>query len=262
MSDSIRCAILVGALLVAISNISVAQVLQGEVDYKTLIPIITLNQGKVSHVGVEVGDRVSSDEVLIEFDSTTEKAKVRIRQSVVDQLKIEVSSISDKFDRQQEMFDRGSLSLLAYDETENALKTANARLNAAQAELTIAENELERTKLVAPIDAVVVERNIHPGMNVIPELQTRPLMLLTGFGSFIVRLNLEFESWNSLRNSDGSAKITIDGKMFSSGLNESIFKSIPRSSESENSFDYIVEISFHDESNTISPGRIATVEIE
>ena len=37
------------------------------------------------------------------------------------------------------MFDRGSLSLLAYDETENALKTANARLKAAQAELTIAE---------------------------------------------------------------------------------------------------------------------------
>ena len=64
MSDSIRCSILVGALLAAISNISVAQILQGEVDYKTLIPIITLNQGKVSHVSVDVGDRVSPGEVL------------------------------------------------------------------------------------------------------------------------------------------------------------------------------------------------------
>ena len=262
MSHSIRCSIIVGILLAAISNLSVAQVLQGEIDYKSLIPIIALNKGEVARVNVDVGDRVSPGDVLIEFDSTTEKANMRIHQSAVDQLKIEVGSISDKFDRQQEMFDRGSLSLLAYEETENALKAANARLIAAQAKLSIAEYQMKRTKLVVPIDAVVVERNIHPGMNVIPELQTQPLMILTGFGSFIVRLNLEFESWNSLRKSDGSAKINIDGKTFTSGLNESVFKPVPRSSQSENSFDYIVEISFRDESNTIFPGRVATVEIE
>ena len=253
---------MVGILLAMISNLSVAQLMQGEIDYKLLIPIIALNKGEIARVNVDVGDRVSPDEVLIEFDSTTEKANLIIHQSAVDQLKIEVGSISDKFDRQQEMFDRGSLSLLAYEETENALKAANARLSAAQAKLSIAEHQIKRTKLVSPVDAVVVERNIHPGMNVIPELQTQPLMILTGFGSFIVRLNLEFESWNSLRNHDGSVKINIDGKTFSSGLNESIFKQVPRSSRPEDSFGYILEISFHDESNKISPGRIATVEIE
>lgn len=255
MSGLVRHFLLISVILIAPTSISFAEEMQGVISYRTYIAVITLDEGLVTGVHANVGDRVSSGDALIEFDTTIHKARVTARQSVVDRLRIEVDSLADKFARQQEMFDRGSLSLLAYEETENALKTAEARLEAAQAKLSVAQHLLERTKLLAPINAVVLSRNIHPGMNVVPELQTEPLMVLASDGNFIVKLSMDFDSWLGLKNSKVPVEIDVNGKKFSPVPADSVFYPAP----SESGTVFMAELNIRDDSGDVVPGTIATV---
>ncbi len=258
MLGIIRRLLLFSVILIAPMSISFAEEMRGVITYKTFIAVITIDEGVVSGVHANVGDRVSSGEVLIEFDTTIHKARVTARQTVVDRLRIEADSLTDKFERQQEMFDRGSLSLLAYEETENALNTVKARLKAAKAELSVAQHLLERTKLLAPINAVVLSRNIHPGMNVVPELQTEPLMVLASDGNFIVKLSMDVDSWSGLKNSTVSAEVDVNGEKFSPDMAGSAFYPVA----SENGAEFIVELNIRDDSGVVVPGTVATVIIQ
>ncbi len=258
MLGLIRHLLLVSVILITPMSISFAEEMRGVITYKTFIAIITLDEGVVTGVYANVGDRVSSGNPLIEFDTTIHKARVTARQSAVDRLRIEVDSLADKFDRQQEMFDRGSLSLLAYEETENALITAKTRLKAAQAKLSVAQHLLERTKLLAPINAVVLSRNIHPGMNVVPELQSEPLMVLASDGNFVVKLSMDVDTWLGLKNSTVSAEVDVNGEKFSPNFAGSAFYSVV----SENGAEFIAELNIRDDSGIVVPGTVATVIVQ
>ena len=258
MSGFIRRLALIGAMLIVPMNISFAEEMQGEIFYKTLVAVITLDEGAVTSVHANVGDRVSSGDALIEFDTTIPKARVTARQSVVDRLKLEADSLADKFDRQQDMFERGSLSLLAYEETENALNSAKARLKAAQAKLSVAQHLLKRTKLVAPIDAIVLSRNIHPGMNVVPQLQTEPLMILASDGSYVVTLSMDFDRWVGLKNATNSVEVDVNGRKISPVLADSVFYPTTSGSGTE----FIAELDVRDDSGVVVPGMIATVKFK
>ena len=256
MSVTKKCLIAFGIALMAITNLSFAQALEGEIDYKTLIPIYSLHKGAVVDVPVDVGERVSANDILTEFDSTIARERLNILQSRNSQIEIEVRSLSDKFDRQQEMFDRGSLSLLKYEEAENELKTAEARLSAAQSKIAIAKHRVERATLRAPVDAIVVERNVHAGMNVLPKVQTEPLLVLAEYGNYVVRLQLDLENWLELKNTS-SVNVSVNGKVIGVDLAGSVF----RSEKSGNERVFIVELNFREESGEFYPGQSASIEL-
>ena len=112
------------ASLFLVSQTAVAETLDGRISFQSVIEINSIVRGTVSQVNSNVGDRVTSGEILIELDSTRQKAMVRIATNQVAKMRIEVDDADAKFTRQQDMYDRGSLSLLLYEESENALKKA------------------------------------------------------------------------------------------------------------------------------------------
>ena len=246
-----------GIVLMAIANLSFAQVLEGEIDYKTLIPVYSLHKGSVVEVSAKVGDVVSANDILVEFDSTIARERLNILASRNSQIEIKVRSLSDNFDRQQEMFDRGSLSLLKYEEAENELKTAEARLSASQSKIAIAKHRIEQASLRSPTDAIIVERNVHQGMNVLPKVHTEPLMVLAEHGSFVVRLQLDLENWLKLKNTSSPVSVSVNGKVISVDMAASVFRSEKSSGERV----FIAELNFRDESGEVFPGQSATIDL-
>ena len=124
------------ASLFLVSQTAVAETLDGRISFQSVIEINSIVRGTVSQVNSNVGDRVTSGDILIELDSTRQKAMVRIARNQVAKMQIEVDDADAKFIRQQDMYDRGSLSLLLYEESENALKKAQLDLAIAQASLS------------------------------------------------------------------------------------------------------------------------------
>ncbi len=248
-------AVLVSLFLV--SQTAVAETLDGRISFQSVIEINSIVRGTVAQVNSSVGDRVKSGEILIELDSTRQKAMVRIVRNQVAKMQIEVDDADAKFTRQQDMYDRGSLSLLLYEESENALKKAQLDLAIAQANLTLAEHELSLTQLTAPFDALVVNSNVHPGLNVDPELSQAPLMTLASAGQYIVQVSVSPEIWQRL-NTSQSIDAVVAGQIYAGSVQiptlfPQVFVDEP---------EYIVNLRFTENDKLLLPGTSAVVNFE
>ena len=263
-----------GVALMLSSLVASADQVAGTVDFRYRIPINALSKGTVAAVNVNVGDSVETVEtgtVLIEFDPAHQAARVSARQSRVDRMQIELDSASAKFERQQELFDRGSLSLLAYEESENAVRTVRTQLVEAQAKLDAAKIRLQNTRLISPIDAVVLEKNVHPGMNILPDESLQPLMVLGSAQEYVVRVTVPYEQ-RMLIEAGNRFQVMVhtpndlpDVNFVARYLAEVEF-SIEFSTLDpiavKNGMQYPVNLHFREESALILPGTPATVVFE
>ena len=258
---------IIGASLILSSLAASADQVAGTVDFRYRIPINALSKGTVAAVNVNVADSVETGTVLIEFNPTRQAAKVRARQSQVDRIQIALDSASAKFERQQELFDRGSLSLLAYEESEIEVRTVRAQLVEAQAKLDAAKIRLQDTRLISPIDAIVLEKNVHPGMNVLPNESIQPLMVLGSAQEYVVRVTVPFEQ-RVLIEAGNRFQVMLhilnylpDVNFVARYLAEVEFSTLDPIT-AKNGMQYPVNLHFREESALILPGTPATVIFE
>lgn len=244
--------------LILVSPPVVAQTIDGNVDFRTRISLQSIAKGTVAKVNAQVGERVAAGTVLVELDATQQRAKVRMAQNRVAKMEIVVAEADSAFARQQEMFDRGSLSLLLYEESENALKSAQLDLGIARAKLSKANYRLSLTQLVAPIDAIVIASTAHVGMQVHPEFLLPPLMTIASDGDYIVRIDVPINTWRQLREK-ATATVMVDGLSYAATVEIPSLDPQPFISEV---LEYPLGLRFADDSRLILPGAPATVILD
>ena len=231
-----------------------AEELSGTVDHHVYFPVHVLHDGQVLNVHANVGDVVDSGALLIEMDATSQIALIASRKSKVTRLSIETKSMEAQFERDTEMFDRGSMSLLAYENAENALKIVREDLSAARSQLRIAEHELNQTRITAPFDAIVLRQKVHPGMNIKADSRKRPLMKLASARDFVVKADFEYTMWAELKKSGFPSHVTVNGTIYSVNEDSSSFYY----RKSKEGTKYIMKIGFTDDTATVVPGLAAT----
>ena len=258
---------MIGGLLILSSLATSADQVTGTVDFRYRIPINALSKGTVAAVNVNVADSVETGTVLIEFNPTRQAAKVRARQSQVDRIKIELDSASAKFERQQELFDRGSLSLLAYEESENEVRTVRAQFVEAHAKLDAAKFRLQNTRLLSPIDAIVLKKNVYPGMNILPDESIQPLMVLGSAQEYVVRVTVPYEQ-RMLIEAGNRFQVMVHAPNYLPDVNfvarylaEVEFSTLDPIT-AKNGMQYPVNLHFREESALFLPGTPATVIFE
>lgn len=148
--------------------------------------------GQVVQVLVDYNDRVRKGQVLAILDPQTQasaveqsRAAIASAQANVTQAQAQVALAQAEYDRQKFLFDRGIIAQAALDTADASLKTANASVRQAQASVRQAEAQLRsnqanlgRTTIVAPIDGVVIDRQIEPGQTVASGLNVAVLFTL------------------------------------------------------------------------------------
>ncbi len=244
-------------LMFPVSQAAQAETVEGTVQYETKFELVGTGTGTVAQVHAKVGERVTEGEVLIRFDSTQREAEVEMAKNRVAKLQIATDEAAAKFARQQELFDRGSLSLLLYEESANALKNAQLDLASAQAELKIAQHLLSKTKITSPIDAIVVNSNVYPGMNIPKyECSLPPLMTVASLGRYVVKVSVTSPIWYRLTVSE-SVRVVVNGKNYESTV--ILPKLLPASRPDDDSALYPVHLSFTENDTILLPEMPATV---
>ncbi|MFZ5670495.1 MAG: efflux RND transporter periplasmic adaptor subunit [Pseudomonadota bacterium] len=141
--------------------------------------------GQILKVFVDFNDRVRAGQVLATLDPQTYvsrlrqgQAEIQSRQAQVAQAQAQLAEAQAAFARTKALFDQGIVARAALDSAEAALKTARANVQAAragvaqsQAALASTRTDLGRTRIVSPIDGVVINRAIEPGQTVAASLQ-------------------------------------------------------------------------------------------
>ncbi len=144
----------------------------GKVDLTTRVP------GVVEQVKVAAGQRVKKGDVLVKLNTVIYEARVKEAQAEVERSRLDEEDAKKDQDRAEELYRRTVTSTTELDAARLKHARARAELMAADARLTIAQQNLTDAVLKAPFNGVVSERLAEPGM-VTTECQSRTLIILS-----------------------------------------------------------------------------------
>lgn len=119
--------------------------------------------GKVTQRQVDVGAKVSPEQVLAELDAEDVRLHLDAMQAQVAAAQANLTLVQAERDRYKALLDRQLLSRSHYDTAENQFKAGVARLRQAQAELAAAQNQTDYTQLRAPYYGVIARAQVEAG---------------------------------------------------------------------------------------------------
>ncbi len=130
-------------------------------DHKVLV--FTKVSGQIVKLLFEQGDRVKAGQVMAEIEDILFKARRDEAAANLERAKANLEYQKVNFERVKRLFERNSSPQIEYVGAQRDINSATAQVAADQALLDFVNKQLVDTKVVAPIDGVVLERNVNVG---------------------------------------------------------------------------------------------------
>lgn len=181
--------------------------------------------GVVQQVNVGVGELVKKGQVLLALDGALYQAKVAEIQAGITRLEAEAAEAKRDLVRVEELYARTVVATADFDQAK--LRNIRAETMLAEARANFRQNKktLDDTQIRAPFDAVVVVRQVEPGMSVAAGLQPQILLILAKSGEMLARLYLPATQLEKLKVGQAvsvtSGGLSYAGKIKSLGLEPS-----------------------------------------
>lgn len=138
-------------------------VASGTIEPEQLIEVRSKVSGIVERFLVAAGDRVRAGQVVAEIDREALEAAVREARAAVREAEAGRDLAAAQLERRRQTFRGGLDSRDAFDQTEAQHARAVAQVERARATRDRLEQELSWATITAPIDGVVLERDLDPG---------------------------------------------------------------------------------------------------
>ena len=123
--------------------------------------------GKVEEIMVEVGDRVKKDQVLAQLDPYDYELSVKNTESNLKSARAAYKNSESNYQRNKPLYENRSISKVELDEYETQRNSDRAQVEALEAQLAQARNQLAYTSLKAPFGGFISAKEIDEFENVI-----------------------------------------------------------------------------------------------
>lgn len=145
--------------------------------------------GRVASVAVDANTAVAAGDELARLDRRTfehavTKARAQLQSARAGLARARAAAAAATLDRQraERLFARGAATEEALEDARASEDSAAADVRSAQAEVAMqsaalgeAEDDLERTVIVSPVDGVVLSREVEPGQTVVSTMSATAL---------------------------------------------------------------------------------------
>src|ERR1051326_9107300 len=143
----------------------------GTLNAVTTVSVGTQVSGQVSELLVDFNDHVKKGQLLARIDPTLQQQAVVDAQANLDKVIAQLGQSQRDFNRNRELTSAGLIAKSEYEQTQSSVEVARASVKSAQVALDRARQNLAYTNIYAPIDGVVVERNVQQGKTVAASLR-------------------------------------------------------------------------------------------
>jgi HlyD family secretion protein len=150
----------------------------GTLDAVTTVSVGTQVSGQVSELLVDFNDRVKKGQLLARIDQTIALQGVADAQANLERLQAQANQATRDQNRSVELSDAGLVAPSELEQGGAALQVAAASEKSGRIALRRAQQNLSFTSIYAPIDGVVVERNVSTGQTVAASLSAPQLFLI------------------------------------------------------------------------------------
>jgi HlyD family secretion protein len=142
------------------------------------VQVGTQVSGQVAEIHADFNDRVTKGQLLARIDPTLQQQAVTDAQAQLVKAQAQYQQAKQEDDRNQPLFAQQFISASEFSTVEVALSVALAGQKSAQVTLDKAKQNLSYTNIFAPINGVVVERDVDVGQTVAASLSAPQLFLI------------------------------------------------------------------------------------
>jgi HlyD family secretion protein len=161
----------------------------GTVNAVTTVLVGTQVSGTIQKIFVDFNSLVKKDQLIAQidpstFDAQVEQAKANLYSAKANLEKSEAALLDSKrvYDRNSELFHQNLIAKSDLDTSETNYLSAKAQVSVAKAQiaqadaaLNLAKTNLKYTRIISPVEGIVVSRNVDVGQTVAASFQTPTL---------------------------------------------------------------------------------------
>lgn len=123
--------------------------------------------GKLKSLHVEPGDTVKEGDLLVEIDDRDLLSEKDSALTEIEGARLSVEKTKKNYDRAKELYEQKLISREVYDNLTSELAISENNLVKAERKLQLVEDKLRKTKVLAPMDGVVLTVPVIEGQVVI-----------------------------------------------------------------------------------------------
>jgi HlyD family secretion protein len=223
------------------------------------VSVGTQVSGQIAELRVDYNDEVKQGQLLARIDPTLQQQAVTDAQASVERAQAQLLQAQRDNNRNGELMSSGLVARSAYEQTDSALDVARANVKSARVALDRAKQNLEYTNIYAPIDGVVVERNVDHGQTVAASLSAPQLFLIANDLTNMQILASVGEG--DIASIKEGQKVKFKVQALANQTFQGVVKQVRlQSATSENVVNYTVVISVANAERKLLPGMTARVE--
>ena len=165
------------------------------------------SSGIVKKVFVDIDSSVKKGDKLVELQNDDLKASLRIAQTSLESAEVSLKFAKKDYDRQlliKDLIDEGK-----FDKYELSFEMAKVAVAQAKANLAYQQSLLDRTRILAPFDGVIFEKNVEVG-DVVSGMMLSIVLKIQSKRERELVLEFDQKYYRSIKIGD-SFKYKIDG---------------------------------------------------
>jgi HlyD family secretion protein len=215
--------------------------------------------GKVVAIFVDFNDRVTQGQLLARIDPTLQEQAVTDAQAQLARAQAQLAQARDEYNRNLPLFQEKFISASEFGTVQVNLSVAQAQVKSAQVTLERARQNLSYTNIYAPINGVVVERNVDAGQTVAASFSAPQLFLIAqDLSQMQIIAAVDESDISSIKNGQ-EVKFTVQsypGRTFTGSVQQVRLQS----KTTDNVVSYSVVVTVANPDGQLLPGMTATVE--
>ena len=147
----------------------------GTLSAVTTVAVGSQVSGVIARLYADFNSKVKKGQLLAELDPTPFEAQVQQVRANLTKAQVDAANYKITLDRQERLLKAGLASQADYDGAKAQYDSARAQVQQATASLSQAMTNLKYTKIVSPIDGIVVDRQYDVGQTVAASFQAPTL---------------------------------------------------------------------------------------
>jgi HlyD family secretion protein len=223
------------------------------------VQVGTQVSGQVSQIYADFNQKVKKGELLARIDPTLAQQAVEDAQAQLEKAQAQLKLAQDQDTREKSLFDARVITADEYETYASNYAVLKSTVKSAQIALDKAKQNLSYTNIYAPIDGVIVERNVDVGQTVAASLSAPQLFLIANDLSEMQILASVDESDIGLIKQGQPVQFTVQSYP-NQPFTGTVQQVRLQSTTTDNVVNYTVVIGVSNPTGKLLPGMTATVQ--
>jgi HlyD family secretion protein len=223
------------------------------------VQVGTQVSGQISAIYVDFNDKVKKGQLIARIDPVLQEQAVAEAGAALERAQAQFQQAKSEYDRNKELYDAKIVTATEFSAIEATYAVAKSNVTSAQISLNRAKQNLDYTSIYAPIDGVVVSRDVDVGQTVAASMSTPQLFLIANdLSQMQILASVDESDIGRIHNGqDVSFSVSSFPDRTFHGTVEQVRL---QSATTENVVNYTAVVSVQNPDGRLMPGMTATVK--